>query len=105
VDEAVDAVHRLFDSTWTAPMNIGNPDEFTILELAELVLEEISTTSRIERRPLPIDDPRARCPDISLARRTLHWQPRTSLRDGLRKTIPYLRELVETEDARARVLG
>jgi nucleoside-diphosphate-sugar epimerase len=68
-------------------------------------LEEISTTSEIQYLRLPVDDPRVRCPDISLARRILGWDPETRLREGLRKTIPYFRKLVEEEDARARVLG
>ena len=104
VEDEVDGIFRLFHSDRIDPTNIGNPDEFTISELAELVIAETDSRSGIESLPLPADDPQVRQPDISVAREILGWEPVTTLREGLRKTIPYFRELVETEDARARPL-
>ena len=104
VEDEVDGIFRLFHSDRIDPTNIGNPDEFTISRLAELVIEETGSRSGIESLPLPADDPQVRQPDISVAREILGWKPVTTLREGLTKTIPYFRELVETEDARARPL-
>ena len=73
----------------TGPINLGNPVEFTMLELAELVLEMTGSSSKIEFLPLPQDDPTRRRPDISRARDTLSWDPRTQLRQGLEATIDY----------------
>ena len=75
-------------------MNLGNPGEFTIRELAELVIELTGSRSQIEYRPLPSDDPKKRRPDISLARATIGWEPRVQLREGLSRTIAYFRALV-----------
>ncbi|MEM7160793.1 MAG: SDR family NAD-dependent epimerase/dehydratase, partial [Myxococcota bacterium] len=81
--------------TTTGPVNLGNPAEFTIAQLAELTLELTGSTSTIERRPLPQDDPTRRKPDISLARRTLDgWEPTVQLREGLLKTIAYFDALL-----------
>ena len=104
VEDEVDGIFRLFHSDRVEPTNIGNPDEFTISELADLVIEETGSSSGIESLPLPADDPKVRRPDISVAREILGWEPITPLREGLTKTIPYFRKLVETEDARARPL-
>ena len=104
VDDEVEGIFRLFHSDRTDPTNIGNPQEFTIAELAELVLEETESQSDIEYRPLPEDDPKVRQPDISVAMEVLGWEAITTLHEGLRKTIPYFRELVESGDARARTL-
>jgi len=95
VDDLVEALLRLMatDDATTGPMNLGNPREFTILQLAEMVVEQTGSKSKIERRPLPADDPKQRRPDISLARKTLGgWEPLTPLEMGLRKTIAYFRE-------------
>ena len=105
VEDEVEGLFRLFSSDYTDPMNVGNPIEFTIRQLAEMVLEETGGGSELVERPLPQDDPKVRQPDISLAKAQLGWEPRTSLRDGLKKTIPYFRKLVETEGARARTLN
>ena len=105
VDDEVDGIYRLFGSDRVEPTNVGNPDEFTILELAEMVLELTGSASVLERRPLPEDDPKVRRPDIAVARDVLGWRPVTSLEDGLRRTIPYFRERVDVDGARARALG
>ncbi len=102
--DEVEGIYRLFLSDEVGPVNVGNPDEFTILELAELVLELTGSGSTIGRRPLPADDPKLRRPDISLARRSLGWEPRVPLREGLERTIPYFRALVGREGAVARTL-
>jgi len=102
VEDEVDGIFRLFHSDRVDPTNIGNPVEFTILELAEMVIEETGSSSGIESLPLPSDDPKVRRPDITLAREILGWEPLTMLREGLKKTIPYFRELVESENAQAR---
>lgn len=89
----------LLDSGHAGPMNLGNPDEFTMIELADLVLELTGSTSDLAFEPLPEDDPTQRRPDISLARDVLDWEPTTALREGLVPTIAYLRELLGLEDA------
>ena len=104
VEDEVEGLFRLFFSDYSDPMNIGNPVEFTIRELAEIVLEETGSRSELVEHPLPEDDPKVRQPDISLAKARLEWEPQIDLREGLRKTIPYFRALIETEGARARTL-
>lgn len=94
VDDLIEAFIRLMgsDSELVGPVNIGNPHEFTILELAEKVIELTGSSSRIEHKPLPQDDPKQRRPDISLARSALDWEPKIQLEEGLRKTIAYFVE-------------
>ena len=92
VDDLVEGIHRAFTRGTADPVNLGNPDEFTVLQLAELVLRLTGAPGPIERKPLPVDDPRVRQPDIGLARRTLDWAPTVPLEDGLRRTITYFRE-------------
>jgi len=94
--DLVDALVRLMDTPddVTGPMNLGNPHEFTMLQLAQHVLELTGSRSRLQHEPLPTDDPRQRRPDISLARNTLGWSPSTSLDDGLRATIDYFESLL-----------
>ena len=104
VDDEVEGIYRLFDSDMVGPVNIGNPGEFTIAELAETVIRLTGSASAVSHRPLPEDDPQVRQPDIALARERLGWEPRVSLEDGLTQTIPYFRRLVEEQDASARVL-
>ena len=77
---------------FTGPVNLGNPGEFTMLELAELVLKNIPTQSKMVFRPLPSDDPTRRRPDISLAKKVLDWEPEVPLHEGLKYTIEYFRE-------------
>jgi len=81
----------LLDSNLTGPVNIGNPNEFTMLELAQLVLELTGSSSGIDFRPLPEDDPTQRRPDISIARRELGWEPQVELREGLTETVKWFR--------------
>jgi UDP-glucuronate decarboxylase len=94
VDDVIDAFLRLMDTgdDVTGPMNLGNPFEFTILELARRVIALTGSRSRIELRPLPSDDPKQRKPDISLAKSVLAWEPKVDLDSGLIKTIAYFRE-------------
>ena len=92
VDDLVEGIRRLMDATVHDPVNLGNPDERTLLELAQKILTSLNgTTSRIEFRPLPVDDPKQRRPDISFARRQLSWEPRVDLDQGLRQTIDSFR--------------
>ena len=104
VEDEVDGILRLFHSDRIEPTNVGNPHELTISELAQLVIEETGSQSGIESLPLPADDPKVRRPDISVAREILGWEPLTTLHEGLKKTVPYFRNLVETENAQARPL-
>jgi UDP-glucuronate decarboxylase len=87
----------------TGPINLGNPIEFTMRELAEMVIDLIGSRSKIVHRPLPQDDPRQRKPDISEAERLLGWRPEIALREGLKKTIPYFEELLAQKDVAAAV--
>jgi UDP-glucuronate decarboxylase len=91
VGDTVDAFLRLMASSddFTGPVNIGNPHECTVLELAELIVELVGAKSEIVFSPLPSDDPSRRCPDITLARAMLDWQPKVPLREGLVRTIEY----------------
>ena len=91
VSDEVDGIYRLFMSDHTEPTNIGNPNEFTVRQLAEKVLALTGSASKIESRPLPVDDPKVRQPDITKARTLLGWEPRVSLEEGLRHTIAYFR--------------
>ncbi len=96
VDDLIDGFLSFMDTPdeVTGPMNMGNPGEFTIAELAHLVIELTNSKSQLVGEPLPFDDPTQRCPDITFARETLGWEPRVPLRDGLQKTIEYFEEVV-----------
>jgi nucleoside-diphosphate-sugar epimerase len=91
VDDEIRGIVSLLDSTERGPINIGNPDEFTMLELADIVLELTKSKSQIVYRPLPSDDPLQRRPDITKARELLGWEPMVNLRDGLVETIDWFR--------------
>jgi UDP-glucuronate decarboxylase len=93
VDDLIEGMVRLMDSDagFTGPVNIGNPVEVTMLELAETVLRLVGSKSKLVHRPLPQDDPRQRKPNIDLAHKELGWQPKVSLEDGLKETINYFR--------------
>jgi nucleoside-diphosphate-sugar epimerase len=97
VDDEVRGLLALLDSSLTGPVNIGNPDERTVLGLAKLVLEVTASSSEVVFEPLPTDDPTRRCPDITLARIELGWEPRVELRDGLARTMEWFTQ----QEARA----
>jgi dTDP-glucose 4,6-dehydratase len=103
VSDEVDGIYRLFMSDEHQPVNIGNPVEFTVRELAEKVIAFTGSSSTIASLPLPEDDPKVRRPDITRARELLGWEPRYDLEQGLKDTIPYFRALVQA-GASARVL-
>jgi UDP-glucuronate decarboxylase len=96
VADLVDAITRFVASPdeLTGPVNLGNPHEITILELAQLIISLTGSTSDLVKKPLPSDDPRQRCPDISTATSKLGWKPSTQIQDGLRYTIAYFRQLL-----------
>jgi UDP-glucuronate decarboxylase len=100
VDDLIEAIGRMMETPFdvTGPINIGNPGEFTMLELAELVIEMTGTKSKIRFEPLPSDDPRQRRPDISKAQATLAWAPKTPLREGLTKTIGYFEGVLSDKE-------
>ena len=106
VDDLIDGLVRLMDTddSVTGPVNIGNPGEFTMLELATMVLGITGSRSRIVHRPLPQDDPKQRRPDISRAQEALGWVPRTPLRQGLGRTVEYFDKLLQDDTVRMRVV-
>jgi UDP-glucuronate decarboxylase len=100
VDDLVEGMIRMMNTgdEFLGPVNIGNPGEFTMLELAEKVIEQTGSKSKIIFQPLPQDDPRQRKPDISVARKELGgWQPEVQLTEGLQRTIDYFRKLIQTK--------
>jgi UDP-glucuronate decarboxylase len=98
VDDLIDGLIKLMDSPddFTGPLNLGNPNEFSILELAERVIRLTDSKSKIAFNPLPQDDPKQRQPDISLAKKRLDWQPGIGLEEGLKKTIAYFRKIAKS---------
>ena len=92
IDDMVEGILRLLFSGESEPFNLGNPDEFAIMDFAKEVLELTGGQSKIIYQPLPVDDPRVRRPDITKAQKILHWKPSIELKEGIRKTIPYFRE-------------
>lgn len=96
VDDLIEAMLLLMNSDdgFTGPVNLGNPVEFTMLELAETIIHLVGSKSKIAFKPLPMDDPRQRQPDIALARNKLSWEPRVELEDGLGRTIEYFNKVV-----------
>jgi UDP-glucuronate decarboxylase len=103
VDDLIDGLVKLMKSpdTVTGPVNIGNPDEYSMLQLASCVIDLTGSRSKIVHRPLPEDDPRQRQPDISRANDLLSWRPRTPLKEGLARTIAYFEKLLMDQDVRA----
>ena len=103
VDDLIDGLISLMGTSdaVTGPVNIGNPDEFSILELASAVISLTGSSSKIIHKPLPQDDPRQRRPDISKANKALSWTPRTNLKDGLILTIAYFDNLLSDQALRA----
>jgi dTDP-glucose 4,6-dehydratase len=98
VSDEIEGIYRLFMNGDHEPTNIGNPNEFTVQQLAELVVELTGTKSKIELHPLPTDDPKVRKPDISRARAMLGWEPSVTLREGVQRTIEYFREVLKAQD-------
>jgi UDP-glucuronate decarboxylase len=95
VDDLIEGFIRLMNQDQTVgPVNIGNPGEFTMLELAELVLRKIGGKSKLSFLPLPADDPKQRRPDITLAKQSLGWEPKVPLEDGIEKTIAYFQKAI-----------
>jgi UDP-glucuronate decarboxylase len=105
VDDMIDGFIRMMnaDEDFLGPVNLGNPEEFTMLELAETVLRVTGSRSRLERRPLPQDDPKRRQPDISLARAMLKWEPSVRLEVGITRTAAYFDRLLAGERSAAEV--
>lgn len=100
VDDLISGLIKLMNSPdhITGPVNLGNPTEFSILEIAETIIKLTGSKSKIAYKPLPLDDPRQRQPDISLAREKLHWEPSTTLEEGLNKTIKYFEDTIEGKE-------
>ena len=96
VDDLVDGLLKMMDTEvgFTGPVNLGNPGEFTIRQLAEEVLRQVGGKSKLVAKPLPSDDPKQRKPDITVAKAKLGWDPTVKLADGLAKAIPYFRRFV-----------
>ena len=96
IDDMVEGIIKFvgLDNNFTGPLNLGNPDEYTIQELAEIILELVNSKSKLVYHSLPSDDPKRRRPDIDLAKKTLSWKPKTSLNDGIQKTISYFCDLI-----------
>jgi dTDP-glucose 4,6-dehydratase len=105
VSDEVEGIYRLFMKGDHQPTNIGNPNEYTVTQLAELVVELTGSPAPVVHAPLPQDDPRLRKPDITRARTMLGWEPQVPLREGLTRTIEFLRTLMGTERMRPRVVG
>jgi UDP-glucuronate decarboxylase len=105
VEDTVDGLIRLMnhDGDTTDPVNLGNPIEITINQLAQEIIDLTGSRSPIDMRPLPQDDPKQRCPDISRAQHLLHWQPKVGLKEGLKRTIAYFEALLAHE--KSPVLG
>jgi UDP-glucuronate decarboxylase len=96
VSDLVEGIYKLLqlDKNPETPINLGNPNEFTILELAKVITEITNSKSEIVNNPLPLDDPKQRCPDISLAKSTLNWKPTIELREGIEKTAAYFKQII-----------
>ncbi|MFI4851895.1 MAG: UDP-glucuronic acid decarboxylase family protein [Gimesia chilikensis] len=100
VDDLISGFLKMMEQEETiGPVNLGNPVENTMLELAEAVLEHVDSSSKLIHEPLPQDDPKQRCPDITKAKSFLNWEPQVSLKEGLGKTVEYYRQLMDQESA------
>jgi dTDP-glucose 4,6-dehydratase len=92
VADEIEGLMRLFEHGSHEPTNIGNPNEFTVAQLGEIVLELVGSSNQIVYKPLPTNDPKVRCPDISKAKAELEWEPQVTLEEGLKRTIEYFRK-------------
>lgn len=99
IDDLVEGIYRLLMSSHSGPMNLGNPNELSLTEMARKVIDIARSRSRVVFRPLPVDDPKVRQPDISLARKNLGWQPRIGLDAGLRRTVRYFHQRLHKRNA------
>lgn len=94
IDDLLEGIEKLLFSSYNEPVNIGNPDEMTVLELAKLIIELTGSKSKIEFKELPRDDPKVRQPDIKRAKEILGWEPKVNIRNGLLKTIEYFKKML-----------
>ncbi len=94
VSDLIDGIYRLMMGDFHTPVNIGNPREMTIRQFAEEIIRITGTTAKIEHQPLPVDDPKVRQPDISLAKKTLGWEPKIDFEEGITRTIDFFRTRV-----------
>ncbi|MFW5830591.1 MAG: NAD-dependent epimerase/dehydratase family protein, partial [Planctomycetota bacterium] len=101
IDDLVESIWRLLHTDHQYPINLGNPQEVTIRDLAKAILSLIPNDAGLDWRPLPGDDPKRRCPDIHLAESVLHWRPATDLHTGLKQTIPWFHQALVPETARS----
>jgi dTDP-glucose 4,6-dehydratase len=97
VDDLIEGIFRLQFSSYSLPLNLGNPEEVTIKEFAEEIIALTGSANKITYCPLPKDDPRQRKPDISKAKAILNWEPKISRKEGLKKTLDYFRSLTKEE--------
>ena len=95
VDDLVEGLVKLLHSTFPFPVNLGNPQELSIHELAEKVIALTGSASRVSYKTLPVNDPQVRCPDITLAQRVLNWSPKIPLEEGLKRTLHYFKQMVQ----------
>jgi dTDP-glucose 4,6-dehydratase len=100
VDDLIRGIDRLIHSKWNAPVNLGNPNEMSVLKLAKVIIKLTGSRSRIVFEKLPVDDPKVRCPNIALAEKLLKWSPRVRLEEGLTQTLAYFREEIFRKKAR-----
>jgi dTDP-glucose 4,6-dehydratase len=105
VEDEVEGIYQLFMKGDAEPTNIGNPDEYTVMQLAEIVLELTGSKSAIVSEPLPVDDPKVRRPDISRAREMLGWEPKIAVREGVQRTTEYFQTLLNTSRMERAVAG
>jgi len=105
VDDEVEGLYRLFMKGDSQPTNIGNPDEYTVQQLADIVLELTGSSSTLVRQPLPADDPKLRRPDITRARTMLGWEPKVPVREGVARTIEYFRQLLAESKLSTRTMA
>ena len=98
VDDLIDAIVSMMNTSEeiVGPINIGNPTEYSMLEMAEIILKLTRSTSKLVFKPLPSDDPKQRKPDITQANEKLGWEPKVSLQDGLKETISYFKKVLDT---------
>jgi nucleoside-diphosphate-sugar epimerase len=104
VDDEIEGIYRLFMQGDAQPTNIGNPDEYTVKQLAEMIIELTGSSSTIEYKSLPTDEPKVRKPDITRARTLLGWEPKVPVQEGVLRTIAHFRELMSTKRIGSRTL-